>query len=106
MGASSHRRRFSRHKRSVVGLLALVASAIFLLPASQASAVTYNNACVNNIETGKSALIPVTMTATASPNPVVGGGSVTLCSIHQELAIPPTVFVSGYNLGLLHVGLN
>ncbi len=106
MGASSHRKRFSRRKRSVVGLLALVATALFLLPASQAAAVTYNNACVNNIEPTKAALIPVTMTATATPNPVAGGGSVTLSSIHQELAVPSSVFLAGYNLGLLTTGVN
>jgi len=106
MGASSHRKRLSRRKRSVVGLLALVASAIFLLPATQASAATYNNACVNNIEPIKSALIPVTLTGTSTPGLVAAGGKVELKEIKEKLAIPPSVFVAGYNLGLLKVGLN
>jgi hypothetical protein len=109
MGASSHRKRLSRRKRSVVGLLALVASAIFLLPASQASAakVTQENACINNLVATQASKIPVTTEATASPNPVLEpGDAVTLSEIHQELAIPPTVFVAGYNAGVLSTGLN
>src|SRR5690349_3849035 len=81
MGASSHRKRLSRRKRSVVGLLALVASAIFLLPASQASAakVTQENACINNLVATQASKIPVTTEATASPNPVLEpGDAVTL----------------------------
>ena len=47
------------------------------------------------------------MTATASPNPVEPGDSVTLSEIHQELAIPPAVFVAGYNArNVLTTGLN
>ena len=107
MGASRHRKRLSRRKRSVVGLLALVASAIFLLPASQAAAVTQNNACINNLVATQASLIPVTTTATAEPNPVLEpGDAVTLSAIHQELAIPPTVFIAGYNAGVLTTGLN
>ena len=34
-------------------------------------------------------LVPVTMTATASPNAVAPGGSVTLSNINQQLAVPP-----------------
>jgi len=107
MGVSSRRERPScRRKRSVIGLLALVASAIFLLPASQASAAEFNNACVNSLIPTQSSLIPVTMTANASPNPVEPGNSVTLSEIKQELAIPPAVFISGYNAGVLATGLN
>jgi hypothetical protein len=93
-------------ERSVLGLLALLASAIFLLPASQAGAVTQNNACVNSLITTQSSLVPVTTTANASPNPVGVGGSITLSEIKQELAISPTVFVAGYNAGVLTTGLN
>jgi hypothetical protein len=85
----------------------LAAAAIFVLPASQAGAVTYNNACMNSLIPTQSSLIPVTMTAKAEPNPVLEPGkSVTLEEIKQELAIPPSVFVAGYNAGVLTTGLN
>ena len=45
------------------------------------------------------------MTATA-PAPVAPGGTVTLSNINQTLAVPPAVFVAGYNLGLLTTGTN
>jgi hypothetical protein len=95
-----------RRNRSVVGLLALVAAAIFLLPASQAAAATIPNACVNSAQPETASSIPVTMTATASPNPVAEGGSVTLSEIKQELAVPANVFLTGYGLGLLKAGVN
>ncbi len=107
MGVSSRRKRpSSRRKRSVIGLLALAASAICLLPASQASAAEFNNACVNSLIPTQSSLIPVTMTANASPNPVEAGQPVTLSEIKQELAIPPAVFIAGYNAGVLTTGVN
>jgi hypothetical protein len=95
-----------RRNRAVVGLLALVATAIFLLPASQAAAVVIPNACVNTAKLNAASSIPVTMTATASPNPVTPGGSVTLSSIQQELAVPANVFLTGYGLELLKLGVN
>ena len=95
-----------RRNGSVVGLLALVAAAIFLLPASQAGANTVSNACINNVAPTESSSIPVTMTATASPNPVEPGGTVTLSEITQELNIPPKVFARGYELELLEEGEN
>jgi hypothetical protein len=85
----------------------LVASAIFLLPASQAGAVTQDNACINSLIPTSASLIPVTTTATASPNPVLEpGDEVTLGEIKQDLAIPPSVFVAGYNAEVLTAGLN
>jgi len=106
MGASSHRKRLTRRKRSVVGLLALVASAIFLLPASQASAeATQSNACVNNLIANQSSSIPITMGASL-PASVEAGTNFELTEIKQKLEVPPAVFLSGYNLGLLTEGLN
>ena len=47
------------------------------------------------------------MTAkTSTAGPVKAGDSITLEEIKQELAIPPAVFLTGYNLGLLTTGLN
>ncbi|MFN8218159.1 MAG: hypothetical protein U0R71_16325 [Solirubrobacterales bacterium] len=92
-------------KWSLAGLLALVASAIFLVPVTQAGAATFNTACVNNIIAAQSALIPVTMTASVPPS-VETGSSFTLSEIKQELAVPPTVFLSGYSLELLSAGKN
>ncbi len=68
-----------------------------------------NNACVNSLIPNQASLIPVIMTANASPNPVSPGGTVTLSNINQHLAIPPQVFVAGYNATngtLIHVGAN
>lgn len=102
-GASSGRRRLSRRKRSIVGLLALVASAIFLLPASQAGAATQANACVNNIKGEESSSIPITMTASL-PASVESGVNFELKEIKQELEVPPAVFLSGYSLEFYGTG--
>jgi hypothetical protein len=96
-----------RRKRSLPALLALVATAIFLLLASPAGAVTFDNACVNSLITTQSSSIPVTMTAkTSTAGPVKAGDPITLEEIKQELAVPPAVFVAGYNAGVLTTGLN
>jgi hypothetical protein len=80
--------------------------AIALLPASPAAAGTVDNACVNSVIVSQASLIPVTLSATASPDPVAPGGTVTLSNINEQLAIPPGVFLTGYNLGLLTSGEN
>ncbi len=91
----------------LLALLALAGTAIFLLPASEAAAATFPNACVNNVAPSQSSHIPVTMTAeTSTAGPVKAGDTITLEEIEQELAVPPAVFLSGYNLGLLTTGLN
>jgi hypothetical protein len=96
-----------RRNGSLLGLLAVMAAAIFLLPASQASAVTFDNACVNSLIATQSSSIPVTMTGeTSTAGPVKAGDSITLEEIEQELAVPPSVFVAGYNAGVLTTGLN
>ncbi len=96
-----------RRRTAVLGAFAVVAS-VFLLPASPASAATFDNACVNSLIPTQSSLIPVTMTATTSaPRPgAAPGGTVTLSNIHQHAAIPPAVFVAGYNAGVLTTGTN
>jgi hypothetical protein len=87
----------SKHRRSAVaGTLAVSAAAVFfLLPVSQAGAVSFNNACVNNL-TGQASLTPTEMTATASPNPVSPGGSVTLSNIDQTTNVGPAIFLTLY----------
>jgi hypothetical protein len=95
-----------RPRYRVVVLLSAVASAIFLLSASQAFASVQINACVNPVVFTETARIPVTTTANASPNPVAPKGSVTLGEIHQELEVPSAVFAKGYQLGYLELGDN
>src|SRR6266545_3299213 len=66
-----------RRRIAVLGAFAVAAS-VFLLPASPAQAVTFDNACVNSLIPTQASLIPVTMTADASPNPVSPGGVITV----------------------------
>ncbi len=94
-----------RRRTAVLGAFAVAAS-VFLLPAGPAKAATFDNACVNSLIPTQASLIPITMTANASPNPVAPGGTVTLSNIHQHAAIPPAVFVAGYNAGVLTTGVN
>jgi Ca2+-binding RTX toxin-like protein len=89
---------FERRRRAVVGVLATAAAAIFLLPVSQASAVTIDNACINTANPAAASFIPIDMTATASPNPVAPNGSVTLSNINQTATIPSAIFLAGYRL--------
>ena len=89
--------------RSVV--LVVMCAALFALPISSASASTFDNACINSLIPTQASLIPVTMTAT-SPASVAPGGSISLTNINQQLAIPPAVFVAGYNAGVLTTGSN
>ena len=94
-----------RRNRSLIILLSLAATAIFLLPASQAEALEFPNACVNNLIPTQSSSIPVIMTAkTSTAGPVNAGDSITLEEIKQELKVPPAVFIAGYNAGVLTPG--
>ena len=95
-----------RRSRAAIAALGMATGLAVALPAAPAGAATFNNACTNSLITSQASLIPVTMTATASPNPVSPGGTVTLSNIHQDLAIPPAVFVAGYNAGVLTTGTN
>ena len=47
----------------------------------------------------------MTMTADA-PASVAPGGTVALTNIQQQANVPGTIFVAGYNLGLLELGSN
>ena len=57
-----------RRRTAVLGAFAVVAS-VFLLPASPAKAVTFDNACVNSLIPTQASLIPITMTADAVAEP-------------------------------------
>jgi hypothetical protein len=95
-----------RRRKAVLAVLALAAGAVFVLPASPAGAVSQNNACINNLVSTQASLIPVDMTATASPSPVAPNGSVTLSNINQTLDVPASVFLTGYRAFVLNVGVN
>ncbi len=94
-----------RRKTAVVGVVAMAATATLLLPVSRAGAATFDNACTNSLVPTEASLIPVTMTAD-SPATVVPGGSFEINGINQALALPPAVFVAGYNAGVLTTGTN
>ena len=84
-----------------------VVASVFLLPASPASAVTFDNACVNSLIPTQASLIPITMTADASAEP--GRRARRHGHLEQHpaaAAIPPAVFIAGYNAGVLMTGPN
>jgi K319L-like, PKD domain len=89
--------RVKRRSRMAVGALALAAAAVFVLPTSAARAQsTFGVVCTNNLVTANLSDISLTMNATASPNPVTPGGTVTLSNITGSAAIPSSVFLAGY----------
>jgi hypothetical protein len=88
------------------GLLVLVlAAASVLVFASPASAVSVPNACTNSV-TANNTEIDTGTSGTAPFGPVIGGNTISLTGIQQQVGVPPTVFLAGYNLGLLHTGAN
>ena len=92
-------------RRAALAVLASAAFAVFVLPASPASALDVSNACRNSV-TANNSQIGVDTTADDSPDPVVPGGTVTLDNLTQTANVPGAIFVAGYNLGLLTVGQN
>jgi hypothetical protein len=95
------------NRRRKTGLLALaLAVGCGLAFASQAAAVDYTNACRNSVIGTNWDQVDVSLTGTASPNPVTAGGSITLGSLHQSVTVPGDIFVVGYNLGFLTAGPN
>jgi hypothetical protein len=83
----------------------LTAGLAVLLPSSPAGAVTQSNACINTAVPTDFTQLDVDMTATA-PASVEPGATFQLTNIQQSLALPGELFVAGYNLGLLVVGVN
>src|SRR6266545_2885691 len=95
---------------NTLAVLALAAAAVFVLPASSASAgtSTVSNACANSV-TANFSQIEVTTSGTDGvdlPATVPNGGATTTSGLGQSAAIPGAIFVAGYNLGLLVVGPN
>ncbi len=99
----------SRRRVGVVAATALLGSLLyFLLPFTPASAGTQTNtnACFSNATATYSDL-PWTLAGTSSPNPAtLGGGNVTVSGSSVQVAIPATLLIAGYNLGLLTPGAN
>ena len=99
------------HQRGAVVLLvmlsvALAAALVVGGTRRTAVALAATNACKSNA-TGTYSDISVGLTGTAAPNPAtVGGGVVTLSGVNFTAAVPATLLISGYNLGLLTVGSN
>src|SRR5262245_52002007 len=96
----------SKRRKSALVTLALAVAALFVLPASQASAasVTTPNACANSV-TANFSQIGVTTSGDDGLGAVAAGGSTTT-TLSQSAAIPGAIFVAGYNLGLLQQGVN
>src|SRR6266545_2070596 len=95
---------------NTLAVLALAAAAVFVLPASSASAgtSTVSNACANSV-TANFSQIEVTTSGTDGvdlPATVPNGDPTTTSGLSQQAAIPGAIFVAGYNLGLLVVGEN
>ena len=97
----------SKRRYSAVAVLALAAAAVFVWPASSASAgtATTPNACANSV-TANFSQIEVTTSGDDGLNTVPPGGATTTSGLSQGAAIPGAIFVAGYNLGLLVVGAN
>src|SRR6266545_3870685 len=100
----------SKRRNTALAVLAVAAAAVFVLPASSASAGTslQSNACANSV-TANFSQIEVTTSGTDGvdlPNTVAPGAALTTSGLTQSAAIPGAIFVAGYNLGLLVVGPN
>src|SRR6266508_2824689 len=97
----------SKRRNSALAVLALAAAAVFVLPASSASAgtSTVSNACANSV-TANFSQIEVTTSGDDGLTAVPPGTALTTTGLSQSAAIPGAIFVAGYNLGLLVVGVN
>jgi len=97
----------SKRRNAALAVLALAAAAVFVLPASSASAGTslQSNACANSV-TANFSQIEVTTNGTDGLDTVLPAGATTTSGLSQQAAIPGAIFVAGYNLGLLVVGPN
>src|SRR6266540_1776409 len=96
-----------KRRKSALAVLAVAAAAVFALPASSASAgtATVANACANSV-TANFSQIDVTTSGDDGLTTVAPAGATTTSSLGQSAAIPGAIFVAGYNLGLLQVGVN
>src|SRR5512135_542152 len=94
-----------RRKMSASLVLAMGIALVLSLVTGPASAVTVSNGCKNSAVPTDWTGINVDITGTA-PATVAPGGSVAVTNMSQTLALPGSLFVAGYNLGLLSVGQN
>src|SRR5215211_2342402 len=96
-----------KRPKAALAVLAMAAAAVFVLPASPASAgsATVSNACANSV-TANFSQIEVTTSGDDGLTTVAPGGATTTSSLGQSAAIPGAIFVAGYNLGLLQQGVN
>ncbi|MFZ4718345.1 MAG: hypothetical protein ACOYMR_02905 [Ilumatobacteraceae bacterium] len=86
--------------------VALAASIVVGGTRRTAVALAASNACKSNA-TGTFSDISVGLTGSGTPNPATAGaGAVTLSDIGFTAAVPATLLISGYNLGLLTTGSN
>ena len=95
----------SKRQRKASLLILALAAASVLTFASPASAVSVSNACTNSV-TANNTEVDTNTVGDAPPGPVTGGNTISLTGIQQQIGVPGTVFVAGYNLGLLHTGAN
>jgi K319L-like, PKD domain len=97
----------TKRRNAALAVLALAAAAVFVLPASSASAgsATTPNACANSV-TANFSQIDVTTSGDDGLTTVTPAGATTTTGLSQQAAIPGAIFVAGYNLGLLVVGPN
>jgi Calx-beta domain/K319L-like, PKD domain len=96
-----------KRRNAVLALLPLALAAVFVLPASSASAgsATTPNACANSV-TANFSQIEVTTSGDDGVTAVPPASALTLSGLAQSAAIPGAIFVAGYNLGLLQQGEN
>ncbi len=92
-----------RRRRVATTLVAAAGMAAAIAPAS-ALAVAQSNACDNSATTNNNQI--TVDTSGTSPASVSPGDSITLSNIKQSGTIPASIFVAGYNLGVLSEGTN
>jgi hypothetical protein len=93
-----------RQRKASLLVLALAAVSALVL-ASPASAVSVSNACTNSV-TANATEVDTNTSGVAPFGQVTGGAPISLTGIEQEVGVPGTVFIAGYNLGLLTQGTN
>ncbi|MGZ4105612.1 MAG: hypothetical protein ACXVP8_10150, partial [Actinomycetota bacterium] len=95
------------HKKATAYVAVLAMSAFLVIGfVGPANAATFTNACRNSAVPTNWDQISVTTLGTAPAGPVAPGASVTLSNISLTMAVPAAIFLAGYNLGLLTVGVN
>ena len=90
---------------AVPAVLALTAALAVVMPQGEtasADSKTYNNACMNSV-TPNWDQIGITNSMTA-PAAVPAGSKFALTGISLQMAVPGSIFLAGYNLGLLPKG--